>query len=85
MASDNLFLILGAIRSELPEVSDETWNRLQRMLADQAGGNRVYVPLNKKRSHLEVMAEMGAEADAQQIAKMLGVSVRRARQLKQLT
>lgn len=84
MASDNLFAILGMLRAEMPEISDETWEKLKRGLSSNAGGDRLYVPNQKKRAHLDTLATMSADADAQQIAKVLGVSVRRAQQLKRL-
>lgn len=85
MATDNLFAILDMIRAEMPEISDETWNRIKRGLSNNAGGDRVYVPSpSRKRSHLEALAEMNEDISAQQVSKMLGVSVSRAYQLKRL-
>jgi len=84
MGGDNLFVILGMIRAEMPEVSDAAWDKLKRMLGDAAGGTRPYVPLQKKRSHLEIIAAAGEEATAHQLSKMLGLSVVHARRLKRL-
>lgn len=84
MAGDNLFAIIGMLRAELPEISDETWDKLKRAFSNHAGGTRPYVPAHKKRNHLDALAALGEEADAQQISKVLGVGVRRAQQLKRL-
>lgn len=84
MASDNLFAILGMLRAEMPEISDETWDKIKQGLTQNAGGERVYVPMQRKRSHLEAIAEAGEAASAEQLSKLLGVSVRRVRQLKRL-
>lgn len=84
MASDNLFTILAMIRAELPEEQHATLDQIKRLIGTLAGGERVYVPNQKKRCHLDTLATMSADADAQQIAKVLGVSVRRAQQLKRL-
>lgn len=85
MAGDNLFDILDMVRAELPfKVSDEAWAAFKLQLSRAAGGERAYVPAQRKRCHLEAMAEMGEEADAQRISKLLGVSVRHARRLKRL-
>lgn len=84
MASDNLFVILGMLRAEMPEISDEIWDKLRQKLTCNAGGERLYVPLSRKRSHLEAIAEAGETATAEQLSKILGVSVRRVRQLKRL-
>lgn len=85
MAGDNLFDILDMVRAELPfKVSDEAWAALKLQLSRAAGGERAYVPAQRKRCHLETMAEIGENADAQQLSKLLGVSVRRVQQLKKL-
>jgi len=84
MAGDNLLAILDAIRAELREIPDEQWEKFKRVLCGTCGGERVYVPALKKRSHLEAIAMMGEETDAQAISKALGISVRRAQQLKRL-
>lgn len=84
MAGDNLLDILSAIRGELTEIPDEQWEKFKRLLCSHAGGARVYVPAHKKRSHLETIAAAGDQATAEQLAKILGVSVRRAQQLKRL-
>lgn len=81
---DNLYAILAAIRAEMPEVPDASWDKLRRLIGTHAAGTRVYVAAEPKRSRLELLAELGAEADAQQIARTLGVSVRRAQQLKRI-
>lgn len=85
MADDNLFDILDMVRSELPfAVSDEAWAAFKLQLSRAAGGERYYLPALRKRSHLEAMAELGEDVSAQQLSKLLGVSVSRAYQLKRL-
>ena len=84
MAGYNLLDILAAIRSEMADIPDDQWEKFKRLLCSHAGGERVYVPTHKKRSHLEAIAAAGEQATAEQLAKMLGVSVRRAQQLKRL-
>jgi len=84
MAGDNLFTILAMIKAELPEVPDEAWEKIKRMLGHRAGGERVYIPLQPKRSKLEMLAEVGANASNADLAKKLGVSVSRVKQLKRL-
>jgi hypothetical protein len=84
MAEDNLLAMLAAIRAELREIPDDQWEKFKRVLCGTFGGTRPYVPVMKKRSHLEALAELGDEADAQKISKVLGISVSRAYQLKRL-
>lgn len=85
MATDNLFAILAMIRAELPDEQKATLDQIKRLIGAHASGNRVYVPAqSRKRSHLETLEGMSEDVSAQQISKMLGVSVSRAYQLKRL-
>lgn len=84
MSTDNLFTILAMVRAEMPDISDASWDEIKRLIGTHAGGNRVYVPSQPKRSRLEQLAELGADADAKEISKKLGVSVSRVYQLKRL-
>ncbi len=81
--SENLFAILDMIRAEMPEISDESWCLIKRGLSRNAGGVRVYVPNQKKRHHLDVIAQ-AADCSDDQLSKNLGVSVRRVQQLRKL-
>lgn len=82
--ADNLFVILSMIKAEMPEVSDEAWEKIKRMLSDRVGGERAYVPLQPKRSKLEMLADVDAAASNAVLAQKLGVSVSRIKQLKRL-
>lgn len=85
MAGDNLFAILDMIRAEMPEISDEAWDRIKQGLSRHAGTDRVYVPAqSRKRAALEQLDALARDASAQQIAKLLGVSVVHARRLRRL-
>lgn len=73
------------IRAELPVEQHATLDQIKRLIGVHAGGGNVYVPaLSRKRDRLEHLSALGEAADAQQISKMLGVTVRHARRLKQL-
>lgn len=85
MSTDNLFAILAMVRAEMPDISDASWEKIQRLIGTHVGGGHVYVPAaSRKRAHLEKLAELGEAADAQMISKVLGVSVRHARRLKRM-
>jgi hypothetical protein len=85
VAGDNLFAILDMIRAEMPEISDDAWARIKQGLSRHAGTGRVYVPAqNRKRAALEQLDALAQDASAQQIAKLLGVSVVHARRLRRL-
>lgn len=85
MASDNLWAILGMIRAELgDQVPDEAWEKIHRMIAAEASGARIYVPKQPKRSRLDALAAADAGVSSDQLARILGVSVRRAQQLRKL-
>jgi hypothetical protein len=82
--SENLFVILGMIRAEMPEISDDAWERIKQGLCKHASGERVYVPTYKKREHLAKLDQLDADTSPKQAAKMLGIGVRRVQQLKRL-
>ncbi len=84
MAGDNLRMILAMIRAELPDSPDEAWERIERTLRGELGGERVYIAQHRKRSHLEVLAEADENATNDQLAKILGLSVSRVKQLNRL-
>jgi hypothetical protein len=84
VAGDNLFAILAMIRAELPEDQRATLDQIKRLIGTHAGGGHVYVPQERKRTHLEAIAAAGENATAEQLSKQLGVSVRRVQQLKRL-
>lgn len=81
--ADNLFAILAHIRGELPDVPDAAWDRLQSLLSEHAGASDVYVPAQRKRSHLAAIAEAGNEPD-DVLARRLGVGIRRVQQLRKI-
>lgn len=88
MAGDNLFAILAMIRAEMPEVPDEAWDKIKRMLGAEAGGERVYVPKTDWRAaqlaRMDALDAADQAASAAQISSLLGVSVRHARRLRRL-
>lgn len=81
--ADDLREILDIARLNLPEVSPETWSRLERAIRLNFGAQRVYIASQKKGRHLAAL-ESSAENDAAKIAAMLGVTVQHARRLKKL-
>lgn len=83
--ADSLKEILDIARRECPNVPDEVWIRIDMKIRMVFGGQRTYIPNQKKRARLVALAEMGADEDAARVAQVLGVSVRRAQQLKKLT
>lgn len=82
--ADSLREILDIARREAADVSPEVWARIERQIRNLFGGQRPYIAAQRKRAHLERLAELDANLDAERLAQKLGVSVRRARQLKAL-
>lgn len=80
--SDNLFALLAMVRAEMPEVPDEAWEKIKRMLGAEAGGRNVYVPSYRPRSRIQALQTAAEETDAATLAKMLGVTVQHARRMK---
>ena len=84
MASDSFINILNAIRIEFDDVPEEAWTRIMHALVREAGGQSLYVPRQKKRCHIEALAEHGDAATAEQLAKIMGVSPQHVRRLRRL-
>ena len=81
---DNLADLIEMVRREMPDVPDEVWQRFTLLASLKYGASRVYIPAGKKRRHLEAMALADLNQDAEKLATILGLSVRRVQQLKRL-
>lgn len=82
--ADSLKEILDIARQALPDVPDAVWARIEGRIRLNFGGQRPYIASQKKRRHLEALAEADASADAARMAAQLGLSVRHLRRLKSL-
>lgn len=81
---DNLSEVLALAKRELKDVPPDVWDRFERLIRANFGTRKIYVQSQKKRARLEQIAAAGEQADAATISRMLGISVRRAQQLKNL-
>lgn len=85
MASDaNLTEVLATARRSLPDVPDHVWQQIEQFLRVQYGTSRVYIEARKKRRQLDAIERAGPDADANRLAEILGVTVRQARNLRNL-
>ena len=82
--ADSLVEIIAIARREVPEIPDEVWARIDLKIRRMFGGQRHYIPNQKKRANLAMLAAMAEQDDAARLAQVLGVSVRRVQQLKKL-
>lgn len=82
--ADSLKEILDIARREAGEVPTEVWVRIEGLIRLNFGGQRPYIAAQKKRRHLEALAEGDAAAAAEQLASKLGLSVRQTYRLKRL-
>jgi len=82
--SDDLAELLDIARRALPDVPESEWSRIENRIRLDFGTQRIYIAARRKKSHLDALAEAGEDADAQQLAQRLGVSVRRIQQLRRL-
>jgi len=82
--ADNLKEILDIARRECPDIPDSAWARVDLAIRIAFGGQRPYIAGQKKRQRLVQLAEISEQQDVARVAQMLGVSVRRAQQLKKL-
>lgn len=81
--ADDLREIIDIAKRGMPDVPDETWSRLEKIIRLNFGAQRAYIASQKKGRHL-AMLEATNEQDAEKVAQMMGVSVRRVQQLKKL-
>lgn len=87
MSGDNLAEILAIARLELPDVPDQVWARIEAMIRNDYGTQRIYIAAHRKRQHLstlDALSQADQSVDTGKLAATLGVSVRRAQQLKRL-
>lgn len=86
MASgDNLRDLIELAKRELPTIPPEEWEKFLALASRHFGTSTLYVNApNRKRAKLELLAQLDADLDSQTLAAKLGVSVRRAQQLKRL-
>ena len=82
--ADNLRDILALVRKELPDVPESAWGRIESAIRRDFGTTRPYIAAQRKRAHLDTLANVDASTEADTLAKMLGVSVRWAQQLRKL-
>ncbi len=81
--ADDLREMLDIAKRDMPEVPDETWKRLERVIRQNFGAQRPYIAAQKKGRHLAAL-EAAGEQDANKLADMLGISVRHVRRLNKL-
>jgi hypothetical protein len=81
---DDLSEIIALARRQMPDIPDEAWGRLERIIRGDYGATRIYIAAHRKRKHLEAMVSAAGEEDSARLSDMLGVSVRRVQQLKKL-
>lgn len=82
--ADDLRDILEQARRDCPEVPEHAWSNIERSIRSNFGATKAYIASRRKRTHLELLAEMAVDASAEQIAQKLGITVRYARQIKKL-
>lgn len=81
---DNLHDLVEVARREMPDVPPEVWERFIALASLRYGASRLYVAAQNKRRHLEALAAADVTQDAEQLARVLGLSVRRIQQLRRL-
>lgn len=82
---DSLQSLLDVARREMPDVSEDVWTRFATLASLRFARSELYVNAPaRKRARIEMMADLDADIDSQTLAAKLGVSVRRAQQLKRL-
>ncbi len=83
MSGNNLFVYLGMILAEIPDLTDAQKELIKHGFSARCSGERLYVPAYKKSDHLTALTALDGKP-TQQAAKMLGISVRRVQQLRRI-
>lgn len=83
MGDDVLVQMLRMVRAELPAMPDATWAGIEAALRGQYGGEAHYIARRAKRGHLDTL-DAHPDYTPDQLARLMGVSVRRVQQLRQL-
>jgi len=84
--ADDLRDILDAARANLTDVPDDVWQRFESFVRGSYGTRRIYIhALSRKQSRLQAIANAGADADAADLSRKLGITVRHVLRLKKLT
>lgn len=82
---DSLQSLIEVARREMPDVPADVWARFSVLAGLRFARTELYVNAPpRKRARLEMLADLDADIDSQTLAAKLGVSVRRAQQLKRL-
>lgn len=82
--ADDLREIIDTAKREMPDVPADVWARFERVVRINFGATRPYVAAQRKRAHLEMLADIGDQQTAASLAEKLGLGVRRVQQLKKL-
>lgn len=87
MAGDVLLELLAEVRKHAPDLPADRLTAIELAIRGVYGGDAHYIARHRKRTHLEALELAMAqdlEMTAQQLADMLGVSVRHAKRLRRL-
>lgn len=87
MAGDAISETLAIVRELLPNAPRELLEHIEALARAQQGGRRGYIGRRSKSTHLDRLeAAMAADADItnEQLAQMLGISVRQVQRYKPL-
>lgn len=82
--ADSLYEIIDLARRELPDIPDHAWEKFERIVRRNFGTTRLYIAAQRKRSHLEAIADADEQHGLDDLAEKLGIGVRRVQQLKKL-
>lgn len=82
--ADDLKDILDQARRDCPDVPDHAWMKIENSIRQNYGGRPRYIAAKPKKTRLEQLAQLDADATAEQIAQKLGVTVQHARYLRRM-
>lgn len=82
--ADELPDLIATARLAAPDVPQEVWDRVENAVRRKFKAQSIYIASRRKRNVVQAIESAGKDADVQALANMLGLSVRRVQQIRQL-
>jgi hypothetical protein len=82
--ADELPDLIRIARETAPDVPPETWDRVESAIRCKFKAQSIYIASRRKRNVVQAIESAGKDADVHKLANILGLSVRRIQQIKQM-
>lgn len=82
--ADELPDLIATARLAAPDVPQEVWDRVENAVRRKFKAQSIYIASRRKRNVVQTIEAAGKDADIHALADMLGLSVRRVQQIRQM-